>query len=68
MGNSESKKQEYIAEQRNLQEAARRKYHLRIKSYSPDKGPYDFYVVNCQAQYELDCIPERCQQGSYRKR
>jgi len=67
MGNSESKKQEYIAEQRSLQEAALRKYHLRIKSYTQNKGPYNVYVVNCQAQYELDCIPERCQQGSYRR-
>jgi hypothetical protein len=67
MGNSESKKQEYIAEQRNLQEAALRKYHMRIKLYSPHKGPYYVYVAECQAQYELDCIPESCRQGN-RKR
>jgi hypothetical protein len=67
MGNSESKKQEYIAEQRNLQADALRKYHLRIKSYTPNKGPYYVYVVDCQAQYELDCIPKCCQQGSYRR-
>jgi hypothetical protein len=67
MGNSESKKQIYIDEQRKLQEDALRKYHMRIKLYKPQYGLYYVYVANCQAQYELDCIPKSCQQGSYRR-
>lgn len=40
-------------------------FHKRIQGYNyAYHGPYQFYVEWCRAQYELECIPPSCRQGS----
>jgi hypothetical protein len=40
-------------------------YHKRIRAYNyAYHGPYHDYVEWCQAEYELECIPPCCRQGS----
>lgn len=66
MGNSSSSsKQEASIRQQKLTEEAHRKFNIRIKMYSyAHHGPYNEYIEACRAQFELDCIPEFCRQGS----
>jgi hypothetical protein len=68
MGNETSRKaqqEKYNAEVESLEKEARRRYHMRIKAYDYMKhGPYEYYRVHCEAEYQLECIPESCRQGS----
>ena len=61
---SNSSKQSSNSQQKLIDEA-NRKFNIRVKAYSyPHHGPYYAYIEWCRAQYELDCIPEYCIQGS----
>jgi hypothetical protein len=63
MGNNSSN-QSSNSQQKLIDEATR-KFNIRVKSYSfPHHGPYYEYIEWCRAQYELDCIPQYCRQGS----
>ena len=67
MGNESSNlaRQENLIKQKKLQEEAVRKFNIRISTYSyPHHGEYNAYIEWCHAQYELECIPESCRQGS----
>lgn len=49
----------------DLELQALKNYDARIKSYCfPRHGPYFDYMEWCLAQYELECIPPSCRQGS----
>jgi hypothetical protein len=64
MGN-ESSKQENLIKQQKLQEEALRKFNIRVSTYSyPHHGQHNAYIEWCRAQYELECLPESCRQGS----
>ena len=40
-------------------------FQKRLREYHyAYHGPYTNYVEWCKAQYELECIPEWCRQGS----
>ncbi len=68
MGSSTSKKQqeEYKRREILLEQNARKKYNERIKAYTYlYHGDYFIYVQNCQAQYELECIPPSCRYGNH---
>jgi hypothetical protein len=56
--------------ERNWEREAAINFHKRIKEYNyAYHGMYYDYVEWCRAQYELECIPELCRQGSgYRPR
>lgn len=66
MGSSTSKQitdEVKLYEQLELQ--ALKNYDDRIKSYYfPRHGPYFDYMQWCLAQYQLECIPPSCRQGS----
>jgi hypothetical protein len=51
--------------ERNWEREAAINFHKRIKEYNyAYHGMYYDYVEWCRAQYELECIPEWCRQGS----
>lgn len=59
-----SSRESYEKEQRELKIKAYRNYNARIKAYNyAFHGPYYEYIELCQAQFELECIPEICRQG-----
>jgi len=63
MGATSSRESD-IKEQRELKLNAYRNYHARIKAYNyAFHGPYYEYLEWCQAQFQLDCIPEMCRKG-----
>jgi len=69
MGNDSSSRREqreqYQAEVERLEKQARKNFDKRVKSYNyAYHGPYDYYINWCHAEYELECIPESCRQGS----
>lgn len=60
-----SSREYYPKEQAKMELNAARNYHRRIKEYNyAYHGYYSDYVEWCRAQYELECIPECCRQGS----
>jgi hypothetical protein len=59
----ESKRQQEEYKQR-LQIEAFSRYEARINSYRLHYGRYEDYIDWCNAQYELECIPEICRSGS----
>ena len=64
MGNSNSSRTEALIEDQRLQAEARRRFDYRIRTYNfAYHGPYYEYIRWCQAQYELDCLPDYCKQG-----
>ena len=61
MGNSSSNQ----SIQNNLEANAINNFNIRVSSYSqPHHGPYRQYIEWCRAQYQLECIPPNCRQGS----
>jgi hypothetical protein len=61
MGNNNSSNQI----QENLEDIALKNFNIRVNSYSyPHHGPYHQYIEWCRAQYQLECIPPSCRQGS----
>ncbi len=51
--------------QQKLEAIAQNNFNIRVNSYSyPHHGPYFQYIECCRAQYELECIPPSCRQGS----
>jgi hypothetical protein len=51
--------------EKNWEREASINFHKRIKAYNyAYHGPYSYYVECCQAQYQLECIPDYCRQGS----
>jgi len=60
----QQQQQEYILNQQKLQIDAFKRYEARINSYRLHYGPYDHYIDWCNAQYELECIPEDARRGS----
>ena len=62
----ESKRQqeEYILNQQRLKIEAFARYEARLNSYRLHYGRYEDYIDWCNAQYELECIPEICRSGS----
>lgn len=60
MGGNSSREQ-----QPDLEVTAAINFQKRIRGYNyAYHGPYHYYVEWCRAQYELECIPEWCRQGS----
>lgn len=46
---------------------ANRIYNYRIKNYNPlVHGPMHYYMLQVEAEYELECIPEYYRSGSDR--
>lgn len=67
MGNQSSKqaKKENLIKQQKLQEEALRNFNIRVSTYSyPHHGQHNAYIEWCRAQYEVECVPESCRQGS----
>ena len=67
MGSKFTKSCEYKAKQSDLslEEIAAINYHKRIREYNfAYHGYYLDYIEWCRAQYELECIPIACRQGS----
>lgn len=67
MGSKISKSCQYKAKQPelSLEEIAAINYHKRVNEYNfAYHGYYIDYIEWCRAQYELECIPESCRQGS----
>ena len=67
MGLNNSKLSEYKSRQLelSLEEIAAINYHKRVKNYNyAYHGYYTHYIEWCRAQYELECIPLWCRQGS----
>jgi len=63
--NSSSNNNQYSINQRELESIALRNFNQRIKAYSyPHHGNYYLYIEQCKAEYELECIPESCRQGT----
>ena len=61
MGNASSNQ----SMQQNLQAIAANNFNIRVNSYSPPHhGRYHQYMEWCHAQYQLECIPPSCRQGS----
>ena len=66
MGNSTSSnsKARYENSNENLQNQAKKNYKLRVEAYKYNfHGDYNTYIYECQAIYELECIPENCRSG-----
>lgn len=70
MGNNSSSSSSSNQYQQNLEAIALNNFNIRVNSYSyAHHGPYHQYIEWCRAQYELECIPPSCRQGSnYRPR
>ena len=70
MGNNSSSSSSSNQYQQNLEATALNNFNIRVNSYSyAHHGPYHQYIEWCRAQYELECIPPSCRQGSnYRPR
>ena len=52
------------AQQQQLLVSAQKNYNARVRNYSyPHHGDYQRYIYECQAQYELECIPVHCRSG-----
>ena len=50
------------------EQRAKRIYNYRIKNYDPMKhGPRDVYMLQVEAEYELECIPEYMRSGGGNK-
>ena len=67
MGNlcSSSNNKEYLISQQMLEEEALRRFNARVNSYSyAHHGSYVEYIQWCRGQYQLECIPLSCRQGS----
>jgi hypothetical protein len=67
MGCSESS-QNYSSESCDTFESAKQRatkvYNYRIKNYNPIiHGPIEFYIIQIEAEYELECIPEYMRRG-----
>ena len=61
MGNNSSSSNQI---QQNLEATALHNFNIRVNSYSyPHHGSYHQYIEWCQAQYQLECIPQYCRQG-----
>ena len=44
--------------------SAQKNYNKRMKNYNYiHHGDYGAYMYECQAQYELECIPVHCRSG-----
>ena len=72
MGNSTStssnSKKRYEIYNESLKEQAKKNYKQRIENYNYSyHGDYDYYIYECQAIYELECIPENCRSGGGRR-
>jgi hypothetical protein len=67
MGNNSSNK--YTAKQEEAIMAAARERALKIYNYRVNSynylvhGPIEYYMVQIQAEYELECIPEFMRSG-----
>jgi hypothetical protein len=56
---------EYVS----ARQKAGRVYTYRVKDYDPARhGPKEMYMMQVEAEYELNCIPESLQYGSGFKR
>lgn len=55
----------YAKQQAELELKAARNFHERVKGYNyAYHGYYYDYIEWCRGQYELECIPIGCRQGS----
>jgi hypothetical protein len=60
-----SSREYYAKQQAELELNAARNYHKRVTSYNyAYHGPYYDYIELCRAQYQLECLPQCCRQGS----
>jgi hypothetical protein len=65
MGSKFSRSNQYKREEDSLEIIAARNYHRRVREYDyAYHGYYLDYIEWCRAQYELECIPKECRQGS----
>jgi hypothetical protein len=49
----------------SAQKRARTVYNYRLKHYNPSiHGPYHYYMLQVEAEYELECIPEYMRRGN----
>lgn len=61
---SEEQRRKYYAELDILEKRAMQIYIHRVNNYHyAFHGDYHVYLYNIQAQYELDCIPDRLKSG-----
>ena len=52
-------------DEEKIKKEALKKFNIKISSYNyAQHGSHYEYIQWCRAQYELDCIPEYCRQGS----
>ena len=59
----------YASENEDTWETAKQRasklYNYRIKNYNPIiHGPIDYYMVQVEAEYELECIPLYMRHGN----
>ena len=53
----------------NAELKARKVYNYRVKTYDPSRhGSRELYMKEVEAEFELNCIPEYAQYGSYRNK
>ena len=46
------------------QQNARKIYNYRVKHYNPNEhGPRHYYMLQVEAEYELECIPKLYRSG-----
>lgn len=49
----------------NAEQDARKIYNYRVKTYDPIiNGPREIYMVQVEAEFELNCLPEFMRQWS----
>lgn len=73
MGNNSSSRKQREEKERieqiALEEYARRIYFQRIAAYHPAMhGSYRHYANWCEAEYQLQCIPECCRSSRGRSK
>jgi len=57
--------QENVETFETAKQRANKIYNYRMKHYSPLlHGPRDYYMLQVEAEYELECIPEYMRRGS----
>ena len=63
---SSAKRLKYVTDEYvSARQKAGRVYTYRVKDYDPARhGPKEMYMMQVEAEYELNCIPETLQYGS----
>ena len=65
MGSTQSSSSRPYVSQDELIRRANYNYAYRVRNYNyAYNGPYYEYIEYCQAQYQLECMPEEVRYGS----